>query len=140
MLNSKMDSELRISGRPIKKGWVSSRYGYRKDPFTGKKTFHRGVDLAGKVNSPVIAVAAGVVTVAKKKSSYGYLVEVRHSNGYATRYGHNSKLLVQVGDMVSKRQTIALMGSSGRSTGPHVHFEIARNGKTINPRNYLRKK
>ncbi len=140
MLNGKMHDELRLSGRPIKKGWVSSRYGYRKDPFTGKKSFHRGVDLAGKKNSPVVAVAAGIVTTAKKKGGYGYTVEIRHTNGFTTRYGHNSKLLVKVGDVVSKHQTIALMGSSGRSTGPHVHFEIARNGKTVNPQRYLRKK
>jgi len=140
MVNDKLNEEFRISGRPIKKGWVSSRYGYRKDPFTGKKSFHRGVDLAGKKNSEVIAVAAGIVTVAKKKSGFGYTVELRHAGGYTTRYGHNSSLLVKVGDMVSKGQTIALMGTSGRSTGPHVHFEIARNGKSVNPQRYLRAK
>lgn len=140
MLNDKLSEALKISGRPIKKGWVSSKYGYRKDPFSGKKSFHRGVDLAGKKNSEIIAVASGIVTVAKKKSGFGYTVELRHANGYTTRYGHNSKLLVKVGDIVSKNQTIALMGTSGRSTGPHVHFEIAQNGKNINPQRYLRAK
>ncbi len=140
MLNGKLHDELRLSGRPIKKGWVSSRYGYRSDPFTGKKTFHRGVDLAGKKNSPVVAVAAGIVTVAKKNGGFGRTIKIRHANGYTTRYGHNSKLLVEVGDVVSKHQTIALMGSSGRSTGPHVHFEVALNGKTVNPQSYMRKK
>ncbi|MCW8949513.1 MAG: peptidoglycan DD-metalloendopeptidase family protein [Sedimenticola sp.] len=132
--------ELVPSGRPVEKGWVSSRYGYRNDPFNGKKAFHHGVDVAGKKNSNVIAVASGVVTWVGKKSGFGQLVELTHSDGYVTRYGHNSKILVKVGDLVTKGQPIALMGSSGRSTGPHVHFEIAQNGKTINPAKYLRNK
>ncbi len=138
--NSRLSDELVPSGRPVEKGWVSSKYGYRNDPFSGKKAFHRGVDVAGKKDSNVIAVASGIVTWIGKKSGFGQLVELTHSNGYVTRYGHNSKILVEVGELVTKSQPIALMGSSGRSTGPHVHFEIAKNGKTVNPTKYLRKK
>ncbi|MEJ1335125.1 MAG: M23 family metallopeptidase [Candidatus Sedimenticola sp. (ex Thyasira tokunagai)] len=140
IFNTGVHQDLKPSGRPVTKGWVSSRYGYRKDPFTGKKAFHRGVDVAGKKNSDIIAVAAGVVTWAGEKSNYGSLVEIRHTDGYMTRYGHNSKLLVKSGELVTKGQVIAAMGSSGRSTGPHVHFEIARNGQAINPSKYLRSK
>ncbi|MES9844715.1 MAG: peptidoglycan DD-metalloendopeptidase family protein [Candidatus Sedimenticola sp. PURPLELP] len=139
LINSELQKELTPAGRPVKKGWISSRYGYRKDPFTGKKAFHHGVDIAGKKNSDVFAVASGVVTHAGKKSGYGYLVEIRHADGYATKYGHNSKIFVETGDLVNKGQVIGNMGSTGRSTGPHVHFEIVRNGKTLNPSKYLRR-
>jgi murein DD-endopeptidase MepM/ murein hydrolase activator NlpD len=139
LFDDQINDQLRPSGRPVQKGWVSSRYGYRKDPFNGKKAFHRGVDIAGKMNSNVIAVAAGIVTWAGKRGGYGYAAEIQHANGYATLYGHNSKIFVKVGDLASKGQVIGLMGSSGRSTGPHVHFEIARNGKTLNPAKYLRR-
>jgi murein DD-endopeptidase MepM/ murein hydrolase activator NlpD len=138
--DKRMSEELLPTGRPVEKGWVSSRYGYRNDPFTGKKAFHYGVDVAGKQDSNVVAVASGIVTWAGEKSGFGELVEVRHSGGYVTRYGHNHKILVKPGDLVIQGQPIALMGSSGRSTGPHVHFEIARNGKTIDPAKYLRAK
>ncbi|MEW7983871.1 MAG: M23 family metallopeptidase [gamma proteobacterium symbiont of Phacoides pectinatus] len=130
--------EITPAGRPVKKGWISSPYGYRKDPKTGKRDFHHGVDVASKENSDVIAVAAGVVTWVGEKSGYGILVELRHADGYTTRYGHNNKALVQAGDMVAKGQVIALVGSTGRSTGPHVHFEIARGGKALNPHKYLK--
>jgi len=136
--SSEIQKEMTPAGRPVKHGWISSRYGQRKDPFSGKRAFHHGVDIAGKKNSEVIAVASGVVSWADRKSGYGKLVEVRHVNGYVTRYAHNSKILVRVGDLVSKGQVVALMGSSGRSTGPHVHFEIARGGKTLNPAKYLK--
>jgi murein DD-endopeptidase MepM/ murein hydrolase activator NlpD len=138
--DKRMSEELLPTGRPVEKGWVSSRYGYRNDPFTGKKTFHYGVDVAGKQDSNVVAVASGIVIWAGEKSGFGELVEVRHSGGYVTRYGHNHQILVKPGDLVIQGQPIALMGSSGRSTGPHVHFEIARNGKTIDPAKYLRAK
>ena len=135
--DSQIQQEFKPAGRPVIKGWISSNYGYRKDPFTGKRAFHRGVDIAGKKDSEVFAVASGVVSWAGKKSGYGYLVEIRHPDGYVTRYGHNSMIFVKTGDLVDKGTVIGLMGSSGRSTGPHVHFEIARNGKSINPKKYL---
>lgn len=126
------------AGRPIAKGWLSSYYGMRSDPFTGKRAMHKGVDYAGKMNSTIVATAAGVVTWASKRYGYGQLVEVNHGNGYATRYGHCDKILVKVGDRVEPGQEIALMGSSGRSTGPHVHYEVLKNGKQIDPLKYAR--
>jgi hypothetical protein len=140
ILNNRLDGQMLPAGRPVIKGWISSPYGRRKDPFTGKKVFHHGVDIAGKMNSEVFAVAAGIVISAGRKSGYGYRVEILHADGYITRYAHSSKLFVEVGDLVNKGEVIGLMGSTGRSTGPHVHFEIARNGKSINPAKYLRRK
>jgi murein DD-endopeptidase MepM/ murein hydrolase activator NlpD len=129
-----------LSGRPITKGWLSSYYGIRNDPFSGKPTLHKGVDFAGKENSPVIATASGVVTWAGKRFGYGQLVEINHGDGLKTRYGHNKDILVSVGDVVNKGQDIARMGSTGRSTGPHVHYEILRNNKQINPIKFVYRK
>jgi len=135
----KLQQEVHPAGRPIgNKGWISSRFGYRKDPFTGKKAFHRGVDFAGKKGSDIFSVAAGVVSKAGRQKGYGYMVEINHGNGYATLYGHNGEVLVAVGDRVAKNQVIAKMGSTGRSTGPHVHFEVLRDGKQVNPWKYLK--
>ncbi|MCG8428533.1 MAG: peptidoglycan DD-metalloendopeptidase family protein [Chromatiales bacterium] len=140
MASSKVQDDMVPRGRPVAKGWISSRYGTRKDPFTGKKAFHHGVDIAGKKNSEVTAVASGLVIWAGKKSDFGYLVEIKHADGYTTKYAHNSKIFVKAGDLVKRGDVVALMGSSGRSTGPHLHFEVARNGKTINPIKVLKKK
>lgn len=121
------------AGRPIRKGWMSSSFGYRQDPFTGKKAWHAGVDFAGAEGSPVVAVAGGVVTHAGKRWGYGRLVEITHGDGYVTRYGHSSEILVEEGQIVRRGDQIAKMGSSGRSTGPHVHLEVLKDGKAINP-------
>lgn len=121
------------AGRPIVKGWLSSPYGYRKDPFTGKKAWHAGIDFAGADGSAVVAVAGGVVTHAGKRWGYGRLVEITHGDGYVTRYGHGKKILVEEGQIVRRGDQIAEMGSSGRSTGPHVHLEVLKNGEPINP-------
>jgi murein DD-endopeptidase MepM/ murein hydrolase activator NlpD len=129
-----------LSGRPIPKGWLSSYYGVRKDPFNGKPTMHKGVDFAGKENTPIIATASGVVTWASKRHGYGQLIEINHGDGLSTRYGHNKNLLVNVGDVVNKGQAIARMGSTGRSTGPHVHYEILKNNKQINPIKFVYRK
>ena len=126
------------SGRPIKHGWISSFFGYRIDPFTGKKAFHPGLDFAGKEGSKIYAVADGIVTWAGKRGGYGRMVEVDHGNGYVTRFGHNEKLEVKVGQRVRRGQVLALMGSTGRSTGPHVHFEILRDGKAIDPYSFVK--
>jgi murein DD-endopeptidase MepM/ murein hydrolase activator NlpD len=131
-------AETTPSGKPVKKGWMSSGFGKRTDPFSGKKAMHRGIDFAGKRGSEVIAVAAGVVTRAEKVAGYGNLVEIRHANGYSTVYAHNQENLVEVGEMVSKGQTVALLGSTGRSSGPHVHFEVHRDGKIENPLRFVR--
>ncbi|MEW5248060.1 M23 family metallopeptidase [Microbulbifer sp. 2201CG32-9] len=134
-----LQDEQFIAGRPIGRGWMSSRYGYRTDPFSGRRSWHKGVDFAGKKGSDVVAVAAGVITWAEERYGYGQLVEINHGNGYKTRYGHNSKLKVKLGDVVKRGQVIALMGSSGRSTGPHVHFEVYKNDRPVDPASYIRR-
>lgn len=138
--NKAFESDRYIAGRPVKWGWMSSGFGRRNDPFTGRLAWHEGVDFAGKENSDIIAVAAGVVTWSGPRSGYGNMVEVNHGGNQATRYAHAAKLLVAVGDVVEKGQTIALMGSTGRSTGPHVHYEVLRNGKPVNPARYIKRK
>ena len=129
--------ELFIAGRPIKWGWMSSAYGFRTDPFSGKRAWHAGVDFAGKEDSDIVAVASGVVTWSGKRYGYGNLVEVHHGDGYTTRYAHCKNLLAAVGDVVEKGQILATMGSTGRSTGPHVHYEVRRQGKAVNPKKYI---
>lgn len=126
------------TGKPVEDGWVSSFYGYRIDPFNGKKTFHDGLDIAAKSGSDVMAVADGIVTWVGERGGYGGLVEVDHGNGYVTRYAHNKTIKVKKGDRVSKGETLALMGSTGRSTGPHVHFEVLRDGQHVNPYNFIK--
>jgi murein DD-endopeptidase MepM/ murein hydrolase activator NlpD len=125
------------SGDAVRNGHLSSKYGTRIDPFSGKKEHHKGVDIAGKEGSNVLALGDGVVIWAGKRTGYGNLIEVDHGNGYITRYGHNKQHLVQVGETVRKGQPVALMGNTGRSTGPHVHIEVLRNGKQVNPSKYL---
>jgi len=137
LMSRSLSERVMPSGRPVEDGWLSSRYGKRNDPFTGKQDFHKGLDFAGKKGSEVIAVGDGVVSWAGKKSGYGQLIEINHGNGYSTRYGHNQSHTVKVGDTVKKGQQIALMGSTGRSTGPHVHFEVLRNGKKVNPSGFI---
>lgn len=133
----KIMSETFVAGRPIERGWLSSRYGYRNDPFSGQLAWHDGVDFAGKDGSNIGAVASGVVTWAGSRYGYGELVEINHGNGYVTRYAHCKEIIVDVGDVVKKNDIIALMGSTGRSTGPHVHFEVLLNGKSVDPTNYI---
>lgn len=137
IMNRQLRSESKPRGRPITKGWTSSYYGKRTDPFTGKLAMHKGMDFAGKEGSEIIAVAGGVVTWAGDRYGYGQLVEINHGNGYTTRYGHNAKLLVEVGDSVEKGQAISKMGSTGRSTGPHVHFEVLKNDRQVNPAKFV---
>ena len=139
MSRKKLEDARFVAGRPITWGWLSSRYGYRSDPFTGRRTWHDGVDLAGKEGSDIIAVAAGVVTWAGERYGYGNLVEIDHGDGLVTRYGHAKSIKAKVGDIVEKGQVIALMGSTGRSTGPHVHFEVLHNGKSRNPEDYIQR-
>jgi murein DD-endopeptidase MepM/ murein hydrolase activator NlpD len=137
IMTRNLRAEVVPEGRPIRKGWISSYFGMRSDPFTGRPEFHKGVDLAGKEGSEVIATGAGIVTWAGSRYGYGKLVEINHGNGYVTRYGHNAEVLVSEGQTVTKGQAIALMGSTGRSTGPHVHFEVIKRGKNVNPMNYI---
>lgn len=123
--------------RPITWGWLSSPYGKRVDPITGRPGWHAGVDYAGEEGSSVVSVAGGVVTHAGTRRGYGELVEINHGDGYVTRYGHHKKVLVKVGDVVKKGEQIGLMGSTGRSTGPHVHFEVLKDGRAENPVAFL---
>ena len=137
--NRQLQNDIFLSGRPVKKGWMSSAYGQRKDPFTGQQVWHQGVDFAGKAGSDVVAVAGGVVTWSGDRYGYGEMVEISHGGGYSTRYAHNKENLVKVGDIVKKGQVVALMGSSGRSTGPHVHYEVYKNGRSVDPASYVRR-
>ncbi len=132
-----LQQQLSPSGRPVLSGWLSSGFGRRTDPMTGKRDFHPGVDFAGRRNDPVVAVASGIVTWSGKRNGYGNVVEIKHGNGYLTRYAHNQRNLVRVGDKVAKGQVIARLGSTGRSTGPHVHFEVIRDGKIVNPKQFI---
>jgi len=138
LADHRLQAEIMPSGWPIDGGWVSSPYGVRTDPITGKKSSHHGVDIAAKRYTPIKTVAAGIVSFAGRKTGYGRVVEVTHGNGYTTLYAHTQAFKVKVGDRVKKGQTIALVGSSGRATGPHLHFEVRSNGNTINPSRFLR--
>ena len=138
LANCKLIRETSPSGRPVDKGWISSWYGKRTDPMTGKKAVHHGIDFAGAEGEPVHAVAGGVVVKSGKGHGYGNRVEIKHPDGYTTVYAHNEKNLVKVGDVVTKGEVIALLGSTGRSTGPHVHFEVHKNGRVVNPRQFIR--
>lgn len=137
IMNRQLRRDSKPRGRPITKGWTSSYYGMRTDPFTGKPAMHKGMDFAGKTGSEIVSVGSGVVTWSGERSGYGILVEINHGNGYVTRYGHNASLLVEVGESVVKGQAISLMGSTGRSTGPHVHFEVLKKGQHVNPSKYV---
>ena len=138
MLNRKLSDRAQPRGRPVKSGWLSSYFGKRADPVSGKSSWHKGVDFAGKRGAAVIAVSDGVVSFSGDRYGYGNMVEIRHGNGYVTRYAHNQENMVAVGDKISQGQTIALIGSTGRSTGPHVHFEVHRNGQPVDPAKYIR--
>lgn len=137
MLGLNIERESELSGRPVAKGWLSSYYGMRKDPFSGVPAMHKGIDFAGKAGDGVVATAAGVVTWSGERFGYGNLVEIDHGNGLRTRYGHNDSLSVTVGDIVTKGQVIAALGNTGRSTGAHVHYEVLKNGKQVDPLPYI---
>jgi murein DD-endopeptidase MepM/ murein hydrolase activator NlpD len=124
-------------GRPIP-GLVTSRFGHRTDPVNGKKGFHSGVDMRGRYGQKVIATADGVVTKSFINGSYGKYVEINHANGYTTKFAHMKKILVKRGDKVKRGQSIGTVGSSGRSTGPHLHYEVCLNKKPVNPSKFMR--
>jgi len=121
------------AGWPIRSGYITSEYGMRVHPVRHRRMFHQGVDFAAHYGEPVVAVADGVVTFSGRRNGYGNLVEIRHSNGYSTRYGHNSANLVQEGQQVHQGQRIASVGATGTATGPHVHFEVLKDGEHLNP-------
>ena len=136
--NQNLKQRVYPQGRPVSSGWISSYFGKRTDPFTGKPANHTGIDFAGKSGADVVAVADGVVTWSSKRYGYCLMVEINHGNGYTTRYAHNSENLVAVGDEVRKGQVVALMGKTGRATGPNLHFEVLRDGRRMNPVNFIR--
>jgi murein DD-endopeptidase MepM/ murein hydrolase activator NlpD len=119
------------------RGWVTSGFGLRKSPFTGRKEKHKGWDIGARLGSTIRATADGVVRVSGRESGYGKMLEIDHGYGITTRYGHNSKNLVKVGDRIKRGDKIALVGSTGRSTGPHLHYEVRLSGVPVNPRNYI---
>jgi murein DD-endopeptidase MepM/ murein hydrolase activator NlpD len=137
MANRQLENDLTPTGWPVRKGWISSRYGERKDPFTGEREQHTGLDFAGTRGTEVLSVASGVVVWAADRPGYGKMVEIDHGNGYRTRYAHGDTLMVKAGDLVNTGQVIALMGSTGRASAPHVHFEVMKDGKQINPGNFV---
>jgi murein DD-endopeptidase MepM/ murein hydrolase activator NlpD len=137
LLGRQLSAEIRPSGKPVMAGYISSYFGERMDPFNGEEAFHKGLDFASERGTDVLAVAQGVVTWAGPREGYGILVEVNHGNGYVTRYAHNSRVSVAPGDTVERGQTIAVVGSTGRSTGPHVHFEVLRDGRQIDPMAFI---
>ena len=137
LLGRQLSAEIRPSGKPVMSGYISSYFGERMDPFNGEEAFHKGLDFASEAGTDVLAVAQGVVTWAGPREGYGVLVEVNHGNGYVTRYAHNSRVLVAAGDTVERGQTIAVVGSTGRSTGPHVHFEVLKDGRQIDPMAFI---
>jgi murein DD-endopeptidase MepM/ murein hydrolase activator NlpD len=140
MLSHHINQESRLEGRPISSGWLSSYYGIRKDPFSGLPAMHKGLDFAGKEGEPVMATGAGIITWAGSRYGYGELVEIDHGGGLVTRYGHNKEVNVKIGEVVTKGQTIAEMGNTGRSTGAHVHYEVIRRGKQQDPLPYIYRK
>lgn len=139
LTHRRLDDQAWVSGRPVEKGYISSGYGARTDPFTGKRSSHYGIDFAGPAGSNVVAVAGGVVTWSGRKPGYGNLVELSHGEGLVTLYAHNQENLVHPGDVVRKGEPVALMGSSGRATGSHVHFEVYKHGRPVDPSSYVRR-
>jgi murein DD-endopeptidase MepM/ murein hydrolase activator NlpD len=132
-----LSAEIKPSGRPVRDGYISSYFGERMDPFNGEEAFHKGVDFASDAGADVLAVAAGIITFAGPREGYGNLVEINHGNGYLTRYAHNEQVLVSVGEEVERGQALAVVGSTGHSTGPHVHFEVLKDGRQIDPMAYV---
>jgi murein DD-endopeptidase MepM/ murein hydrolase activator NlpD len=137
ILTRELNKQVYPEGRPVEQGWISSYFGRRADPFTGYSAVHKGIDFAAPEGTKVSAVAAGLVTFAGERSGFGQMVEINHGNGLATRYCHNESLLVKQGDMVRKGQEVSLMGSTGHSTGPHLHFEVLKNGTQVDPLRFI---
>ncbi|MFW5432558.1 MAG: M23 family metallopeptidase [Methylophilaceae bacterium] len=140
VLHNSVLKDMLPNSKPISAAYKSSSFGWRTDPFKGTKAFHEGLDFTARMGTKIRAAADGIVTTSSNTSAYGNLVKLNHGAGLETRYAHASKLLVKVGERVVKGQVIALVGSTGRSTGPHLHYEIRLNGHSLDPRKYLKKK
>jgi len=137
LMTDKVKARMLPTSMPVHTGYRSSGFGYRVDPFTGRLALHEGLDFAAPIGTPVYAAAGGVVTIAQHFPQYGNMVEIDHGNNLATRYAHTSRILVHVGDIVRRGQHIADVGSTGRSTGPHVHFEVRYKGVAEDPSRFL---
>jgi len=138
LLDRNLENERTPAGWPVSAGWISSGFGERNDPFTGKRTWHEGLDFAGIRGSAVLSVARGVVIWAGPKQGFGRTLEIDHGNGYVTRYAHNEELLVKAGDRVTAGQMVATMGATGRATSTHVHFEVIYKGNAVNPNQFVK--
>ena len=137
LFNRQLDQNATPSRAPVANSYITSGFGGRADPFGGGSQYHKGIDFDANTGDPVLAVADGVVSYAGRRAGYGNVVEVDHGNGYVTRYAHNSRLMVRVGQLVRVGEQLARAGSTGRSTGAHVHFEVWENGHVVNPRKFL---
>lgn len=138
VLNGRIiDREIKPNGMPIEKGYVSSNYGFRRDPFTGRKRLHKGIDFAGRMGTPVKTVGGGIVQFVGKKGGYGNVVEIDHRDGIVSRYAHLSVIKVNLDQVVKKGERIGLVGSTGRSTGPHLHLEVLKDGIQQNPAKFF---
>jgi murein DD-endopeptidase MepM/ murein hydrolase activator NlpD len=137
LFNRQLDMNSVPSREPIADSYITSGFGRRVDPIVGGSQFHKGIDFEADVGDPVLAVADGVVSYSGARSGYGNVIEIDHGNGYVTRYAHNSRLERRVGELIRAGQEIAKAGSTGRSTGAHVHLEVWKNGQAVNPRNFI---
>lgn len=138
LLESQLVRQLIPSMRPVDVGWLSSGFGWRNDPFMGQRVIHEGVDFVAPVGTPILAAAGGVVVTSEYHPEYGNMIEIDHGDNLVTRYAHASKRLVEVGAIVLRGQKIGEVGNTGRSTGPHLHFEVRRNGVALNPARFLK--
>jgi murein DD-endopeptidase MepM/ murein hydrolase activator NlpD len=137
LLQQTMQKSMLPNNSPVNVGYNSSSFGWRVDPFSGRSAFHEGLDFTADIGTPIYAAAGGRVTVAEQTPDYGKIVKISHGSGLETRYAHASELLVNAGEVVRKGQLIARVGSTGRSTGPHLHFEVRRDGAPLDPRKFL---
>lgn len=137
IMEKELHDESHKIGRPVFTGYVSSYFGFRKDPFHGRSAFHSGVDYVGRMGNPILAVADGIVISNGTRDGYGRVVDIRHVNGLVSRYAHCQNILVNAGELVKKGQIIATIGSTGRSTGPHLHFEVLKNEVNLNPLSFI---
>jgi murein DD-endopeptidase MepM/ murein hydrolase activator NlpD len=138
LFDAKAKKMLMPTVSPVAMGWNEKNFGWRIDPFTGQKAMHEGTDFMADMRTPVHAAASGVVVVAQRHPQYGNMIDIDHGNGFTTRYAHLSKLMVKPGDVVRRGAIIGLSGSTGRSTGPHLHFEVRYKGVAQNPSRFLR--
>ena len=137
LLDERARKNMLPSTLPVAMQWNASSFGWRIDPITGERALHEGVDFSAQIGTAIVAAASGVVASAETHPEYGNLIEIDHGNGLSTRYAHASKILVKVGALVRRGQKIAEVGNTGRTTGPHLHFEVRQNGIALNPNRFL---